>query len=467
MQSLWGDDFILPDNKEKTENVLQKLNDIEELDEASIKKYARSSKVSLLDKLNVINEYVRKTLREHISTTQVIKSKQELITYFDTIIKDGVLAYDTETNNSLDPFTGKIIGLCLYSPSNKPAYVPINHINPTTNERLDWQVSEEDCREQMQRLVDNNFKIITHNGGFDYKFTKLSIGVSFPIYWDTMIACRLINENDVSAALKWQYKDKVDKNHPLYDIDSMFPNIPYAVVDPDIFALYSATDSLMTYKLYEYQLKIFTQKEEEGSYRLFRNIEMPLIIPVAEMELDGIKLDLDYAKRLHDKYESKLSEYDEKLNNMLSEIAPTIESWRLSKEANEKEKSYAKNNKKSNTYNLQDEKGWYKYNKSKTEILEDPINLESPAQLSILLYDILHYEPYDSDSPRSTDKYALEFFAKEKNSELCKNILERRQILTLLDDFINKLPTLVNSVTGKIHCNFNQLGKEDKGVVTG
>ena len=58
-------------------------------------------------------------------------------------------------------------------------------------------------------------------------------------------------------------------------------------------------------------------------------------------------------------------------------------------------------------------------------------------------------------------------FDEERHSSLCHIIRERRVIATLLNDFIVKLPGLINSRTGKIHCNFNQLGKEDKGVVTG
>lgn len=105
--------------------------------------------------------------------------------------------------------------------------------------------------------------------------------------------------------------------------------------------------------------------------------------------------------------------------------------------------------------------------KSKAETLEDPINTESPQQLAILLYDILKYEPAFEDNPRSTDKFAMEIYDKERNSNLCRIIRERKVIVTLLQDFIEKLPKLVNPVTHKIHCNLNQTGKEDKGVVTG
>lgn len=466
MQSLWGEEFNIQDTKEKINKVLTKIKTVEEMDDDEFKKYVKSKKVSMEDKLDAITRYVRKVLKEHISTTQVIKSYDELVAYFDTIEKDCIVAYDTETNKSLDPYTGRIIGLCLYSPNNKPAYVPINHKDYKTNERLSWQVSEEQCNEQLQRLRKKGIKIIMHNGGFDYKFTKKSLGVELPIYWDTMIAARIINENDISAGLKWQYHYKVDPNHPIYDIESLFPDIPYEYIDPFVFALYSATDSLMTYKLFLYQFNILTQDSEKGAYRLFTDVEMPLVIPVAEMELDGVKFDMEYSERLKNKYTNLLNEYDSKLNSLLDEIKPKIDEWRKTDDANERPKIYGKGNEPTKTYPLKDKQGIYKLGKSKNETLEVDMNLESPAQLSILLYDILKYQPLDNENPRSTDKFALDSYAKN-GSELCKTILDRRQVLTLLDDFILKLPKLVNPVTGKIHCNFNQLGKEDKGVVTG
>lgn len=310
-----------------------------------------------------------------------------------------------------------------------------------------------------------------HNGKFDYKFTKTNYSVELPIHWDTMIATRMIDENEINAGLKYQYKDKVDNLHPVYDIEEVFP-IEYAIVDPHIFALYSATDALMTYKLFLYQKGILYQPEQKNVLKLFKNIEMPLTIVTAEMELDGIKVDKEYSGRLLTKYTKVLEDKDKLLENEIANIQGQIDAWRKTPEANDKPRVYptaktkAKDIQKS--YPYVDEKGkHYKLGKSKNETLEEPINVESPQQLAILLYDVLKYEPASVENPRSTDKYALEVFDEERHSSLCHIIRERRVIATLLNDFIVKLPGLINSRTGKIHCNFNQLGKEDKGVVTG
>ena len=83
----------------------------------------------------------------------------------------------------------------------------------------------------------------------------------------------------------------------------MFKGIQYADVQPEIFALYAATDSLMTYKLYQYQLQ--QMENEPNIYKLFKETEMPLVVIVAEMELCGALVDLDYCEKLRNKYVSK------------------------------------------------------------------------------------------------------------------------------------------------------------------
>ena len=471
--NLFGEEFVAPLKKTKVDVLLEKISNPEEdIETKDIKNLMKNKKVEIKDKLSILYKYVFRVLGRHSNNTLIITTKADLIKYIYTAIQDGTISYDTETNNSVDPITGEIIGLCLYSKSQKPAYVPIGHIDVNTGKKLKNQVTLEDCTEQLQRLVDNNVNIVMHNGKFDYQFTKMFLHVELPIYWDTMIASRMINENDISASLKWQYHTYVDNTHPIYDIDSMFPGIPYNIIDPFYFALYSATDALMTLELYEYQLNILSQPDQKGAYRLFRDVESPLIIPVAEMELDGIKFDKEYGDRLLDKYTRKFKEAEEDVNLEMEQYTQQINEWKLSKEANAKPKVYKdeKENlldkKGKPRYTLKDDKGYYKLGKSKLEILEDPINLDSPPQLAILLYDILKLEPVDDENPRSTDKYTLTEYA-DSGFKLAKKLLERKQIKTLLDDFIEKLPKLVNPVTGKIHCNFNQTGREEKGVVTG
>ena len=50
------------------------------------------------------------------------------------------------------------------------------HKNPDTDELLPNQLTEEDCRVQLQRLLDANVFITMHNGKFDYQVIKCTTG---------------------------------------------------------------------------------------------------------------------------------------------------------------------------------------------------------------------------------------------------------------------------------------------------
>ena len=64
---------------------------------------------------------------------------------------------DTETNNSLDPITCKLMGLCLYYPGAKQAYIPVNHRNYKTGERLTNQLTEQDIKDGLEFVLEKSF----------------------------------------------------------------------------------------------------------------------------------------------------------------------------------------------------------------------------------------------------------------------------------------------------------------------
>lgn len=329
------------------------------------------------------------------------------------------------------------MGPCIYTPGEKNAYIPINHTDLDGN-RLDWQLTEEDVREQFSRL--SNTTIIMHNGKFDYQVIKCTCGLALHIDWDTMISSRLLNENE-KAGLKIQYISNIDPSIEKYDIEHLF-NIEYKYVDPEVFALYAATDSFMTYKLYLLHKKMMEEPQNSRIYKLFKEVELPIVIISGEMELTGVCIDEEYSKRLHVKYHQKLEIIQNKINEEMKNYQDLITRWRTSAEANKKE--------------INEKTG--KEKKSKNEQLNDPVELTSPTQLAILLYDIMKMPVVDKKTPRGTGTEILEVMAK--NNYLCELIIEQRTTLKLLDAFIDTLPTLLNPRDNRLHSHFNQLGTD-------
>ena len=501
MEGLFGADFELEITKPKSEvKKLVKKLDAESTKPAEVnaEKMLKSKKLSLQERLAIINEKVIKTLGKQRHNTLVIRSLNDFSDYIDKAIAAGRIAVDTETNNSLDPITCKLMGPCLYFPGGKQAYIPLNHVNPETGERLEWQLTEEDVRAQLQRVLDaktalkggwtpdyegqsyadwysthvgvsttaDDIKIIMHNGKFDYKVIKCTCGIDVVPDWDTMLAAKVLDENEFSAGLKQQYISKIDPSQEKYSIDHLFENVEYAQVDPEIFALYAATDSMMTDKLYLWQKPLMEEAEAENPdlniYKLFKEVEMPCLQVVAEMELAGINFDVEYADRLRIKYEAQLADIDAKIDAEMSKIAGQIKAWKETPDALNPARVYAAEKSKMTqekieaTYPHVDPatNKRYKIGKAKIDQLEDPISLSSPTQLAILFYDILGLSNKADD--RSTGEEALTELSKQ--SAIASLLLERRGVVKLLDAFINSLPKKVNPKTGKIHCSFHQYG---------
>lgn len=441
VDSLWGEEFTIKETPKETKKIINKIKQPKEVKFVDEAKAVKSKKLSIDEKLKIITDKVNQTLGVYKENTVVIKTKQQLVEYIDKAIENKELAVDTETNNSLDPVTCKLMGPCFYTPGMKNAYVPINHVNKDTNERFDWQLTEADIKEQLARLTD--VKLIFHNGKFDYEVIKCTCDIQLKIFWDTMIGAKILNENERSAGLKQQYIDKIDPNIEKYSIDALFEDIEYAVVDPDIFALYAATDAYMTYRLYQWQKEQFEKPGNEKLYKMFLDIEVPVTEVIAEMELAGVEVDQEYAKLLSAKYHKQLDSVDAQINKELETLKPKIDSWRLTPDANYKPPK----------------KSGEGEGKSKSEQLTYPINLGSPTQLAILFYDILKAPIVDKKQPRATGEDALKAIADHLNLDICSLLLKRRELVKLLSTYIDVIPELAKRwPDGRVRTHFNSLG---------
>ena len=391
---------------------------------------------SLLAKINQIKAMVEKNLGQFKDDYVIIRTEETLHKYFMWCIDNGVVAIDTETTG-LDPILDSIVGLCLYTPNHKPAYVPINHTSYVTGARVDNQLTEQQVANQFNMLIKHHPDIIMFNAKFDMRVIRNQLGVK-DIYctWDTYIAARLMNENEESNRLKKLYNKYVlDSKGDAFSFDELFNGIPADKIPINTFYLYAAHDAVITYELYQYQKQFVhydaTQSNEarngmNGVSWVFFNIEMPCIKVVCDMEDNGIKFDFDYNQFLKDKYHALLEDRIEQFNKICDTYAEDIEAYRRKMGVTCK--------------------------------LDDPINIKSSSQLAILLYDIMGCEvPVDKKTKkevRTTNEATL----KSMDNPVAKAVLDYREFSTIVDTFIDKLPDCVNPKDGRIHCSFNQYG---------
>lgn len=475
--SLWGEEFELPNEKEKAKKVIKKTTSKPK--EVKVKK-EKTKKVipptmTLRERLKLITEEVYRVLGKQKDNILVIKDKETFHNYVDDCIKTGRIAIDTETNNSTDPVTCKLMGLCLYSPGLKQAYIPVNHRDPDTKEKLEWQLTEEDIREELQRIVDSKIYIIMHNGKFDYEVLWCTCRIKVKPNWDTLIGAKLIDENRFDkgqAGLKPMYRTLIDPEQEKYDIEQLFEGVEYADVDPDVFAFYAATDSMMTDKVFDWEMNVFANPDLKDVLKLANEVEMPVIQALAEMEMNGMAVYLPYAERLKAKYNRKLNRIDTKIQEILDEYKDKINEWKKTDEATRSqkkklsEKQYIRA-KQSGSYDptlysfLNGEV--YKVSKSKLEqlgstdlVAED---LSSPTKLGILLYDILKCPVVNKEKPMATGEEELVAIKKQTNLEICDLLLDRRETVKLLSTYIETIPELAKRwPDGRVRTHFNQYG---------
>ena len=184
--------------------------------------------------------------------------------------------------------------------------------------------------------------------------------------------------------------------------------------------------------MYEYQKQYLYYEADKpnedrngmnGVSWVFFNIEMPCIKVVCDMEDNGVKFDFEYQQKLSEKYNRLLEEKTQEFYKVCSVYEDEIEEYKK-KNVNHK--------------------------------LDTPINIGSPTQIAILLYDIMKIEPPDPKSPRGTGEAILQ----KIDNPIAKAILDYREMSKLVSTYIDKLPNCVNPKDGRIHCSFNQYGAD-------
>lgn len=387
----------------------------------------------LLGQINQIKAMVEKHLGKFKNDYVIIQSEELLHKYFMFCIDNGVISIDTETTG-LDPLLDKIVGLCIYTPNHKAAYVPINHTSYVTGVRVDNQLTEEQVARQFEMLLKYHPDIIMFNAKFDIRVIRNQLGVK-DIYctWDCYLAGRLLNENEESKGLKALHQKYVlNGQEDEFKFDALFKGITADKIPINTFYLYAAHDAIITYELYQYQKQYLyydrtatpeARNGMNGVSWVFFNIEMPCIKVVCDMEDNGVKFDFEYQQKLSEKYNKLLEEKTEEFYRLCSMYDDDIEQYKK-KNVNHK--------------------------------LDTPINIGSPTQIAILLYDIINIEPPDPKSPRGTGSAILQ----KIDNPIAKAILDYREMSKLVSTYIDKLPNCVNPNDGRIHCSFNQYGAD-------
>jgi len=248
-----------------------------------------------------------------------------------------------------------------------------------------------------------HFKIVGQNIKYDYKVLK-RLGLTLEnLYFDTMIAAWLLD----SAGRYFNMDFLADKylNYKTIHYDDAVPKgKTIADISAQDAANYSGEDSDITWRLYEL-FKEFL--EAQGLMGLMSEVEMPLVKVLSDMELAGIVLD-----------SQKLMVLQKEFGSLMEKSTAQI----------------------------------YAY-------AGRAFNLNSPSQLQQVLFSELKIPPgAKTQTGFSTSSDVLEPLAGEY--PIVKEILQYRFISKLKNTYVDTLPEMIDSATGRIHPHFLQTGTE-------
>ena len=413
----------------------QKILDLVENEEVSKPKITLRG-TSLSAKIQAIGEKMQADLGELAGDYLLLDTREKWLEYCSCVVDNGIVAIDTETAGLSFNDIKNIAGICIYTPSNKPAYAPIGHISTITEQLLGRQITKQDVTDGIKLLKDNKVKTIFHNAYFDLLVIKLCTDIWMDIYWDTLPASFLLNENE-SHSLKYQYDKYVMHGevgvHKFNDI--IGTEIPMNYIPPNIAGVYSSFDPIMTFKLYEFQKPYLTKGTDEctrykleGVADIFFTEELPIIPVLAEMKYRGVKIDLDIAEKLRVKYTKLRDKAKEEFNKSVELLKDEI--------------IYRMNN---------------------NHDIEYPINYNSPAQIKILIYDILKSGVIFKKEPEGTGKHVLDTVLADKKYrgtklyDIVKALVEVKKYDKALNTFIEKIIGLAKENGGVVRPNFNSV----------
>ncbi|PZT52644.1 DNA polymerase [Paenibacillus silvae] len=387
---------------------------------------------------------------------------QRLINYYKVYKKmykgDAFVYLDTETYG-LNNWRDNLISISIGFESEEYFNIPMRPFLHEMSINVEC-LSFDAVSAALKPLLEADDMIVMANAKFDIHALKnwADIDITFNIHWDTMIMSGLLNENKSkglkewynSYALPWliqQGKLSHDElSRPTFKFGSMFDKIPFDRIPHRLANYYACHDVFMTHWVFRYQKSIVENPSFglDAVYRLFREVEMPLLAVFATAERRGVELDSKFLRGIIGKVlQEKLDELKAGILNVLGDTITLIKSRTRQRQG-------------------------IKY-KEEYEVVEE-FNLGSPTQLASKLYvehKILEAEMvYDKDLKRKVPKQSTSKKILTRNKKVTVTvdnqthkiidyILEYRGLSKLIDAFCNKLPD--DTVEGIIHCSYNQL----------
>lgn len=326
---------------------------------------------------------------------QIVQGDLPVKLLLQNMLNQSSVCFDTETTG-IDANVAELVGMSFAWEKGKAFYVPVPENRDEAQTLVDKfrPFFENETIEKIGQNIKYDLKILANYG----------VSIQGKVF-DTMIAHYLINPDmrhnmDVLSETYLQYSPqsietligKKGKNQ------LSMRDVPLEAIKE-----YAAEDADITFQLKEHFQPIL---ERVGTKKLFDEIEIPLVQVLADMEREGIRLDVDYLK------------------NMSTDMAVEVKAL--------EQKIY--------------------------EAAGETFNLASPKQLGDVLFDKLkiggNKQKKTKTGQYATGEEVLSYLANEH--QIVQDILEWRQLVKLQSTYVDALPNQVDPKTLRVHTDYMQ-----------
>lgn len=343
----------------------------------------------------VFAEKAFKTIEEVPHEYITIQSEEETEKLISRLMHASEYCFDTETTG-LNALDAELVGMSFSFKPGEAFYVPVPAIKSEAEKWLHRFAAV---------FTDASKVLIGQNIKYDYHILK-NYGISIHNkLFDTMVAHFLIQPEmrhnmDVLAETYLNYSP--------VSIETLIGKkgkgqLSMRDVPLEKISAYAAEDADITFQLkevFEPQLK---QTETE---KLFKEVELPLIPVLADMEREGITLDVPSLREISEQLDHDIKIAEKDIYGMAG-------------------------------FNF---------------------NIASPKQVGEVLFDALKIS--DKAKKTKTGQYATgeDVLQKlESAHPIVSRILDYRELVKLKNTYVDTLPEMVSPHTGRIHTSFNQV----------
>lgn len=320
--------------------------------------------------------------------------------WLEKLKNSEVFAFDLETD-ALDTLSANIVGISFAVAPGEAAYLPVAHDYLDAPDQLDRAT----VLAQLKPLLedDSAWKVgqnLKYDRGVLKNYDIELAGIKFDTMLESYILNSVVGKHDMdSLAARWLNHKTVT----FQEIAGKGKNqLTFNQIALEQAAHYAAEDADVTLQLH---LKMWPELEKEaGPKKVFEQIEMPLLTVISRIERNGVLID-----------QAILAQHSKELTARLAELELKAH-----------------------------------------ELAGEPFNLSSTKQLQVILFEKQGIKP-TKKTPGGAPSTSEEVLAElALDYPLPKVILEHRGLSKLKSTYTDKLPLMINPISGRVHTSYHQ-----------